>query len=159
MITNIFLPYYTSILTSAWFQASAAKWLRAAFFRVVTQRLVITSHQRFETIGPETSVRNYYHSLLIWQLHILGFPSIVAETWNKRWRTWVEIGRSHVLISTQHRLQLSEVFLSVSSTFRKILGSSPNSTGHEVAQWLRYCATNLKVAGSIPNGVIRIFNW
>jgi hypothetical protein len=26
-----------------------------------------------------------------------------------------------------------------------------------VAQWLRYCATNRKVAGSIPNGVIGIF--
>jgi hypothetical protein len=28
-----------------------------------------------------------------------------------------------------------------------------------VEQWLRYCATNLKVAGSTPDGVIRIFNW
>jgi uncharacterized membrane protein len=27
-----------------------------------------------------------------------------------------------------------------------------------VAQWLRYCATNRKVAGSIPNGVIGIFH-
>jgi hypothetical protein len=26
-----------------------------------------------------------------------------------------------------------------------------------VAQWLRYCATNLKVAGSIPDGVTEIF--
>jgi hypothetical protein len=29
--------------------------------------------------------------------------------------------------------------------------------GHAVAQWLRHCATNLKVAGSIPNGVPRYF--
>jgi hypothetical protein len=27
-----------------------------------------------------------------------------------------------------------------------------------VAQWLRYCATNQKVAGSIPDGVIGIFH-
>jgi hypothetical protein len=27
----------------------------------------------------------------------------------------------------------------------------------EVAQWLRYCATNRKVAGSIPDGVIGFF--
>jgi hypothetical protein len=27
-----------------------------------------------------------------------------------------------------------------------------------VAQWLRYCATNRKVAGSIPDGVIAIFH-
>jgi hypothetical protein len=26
-----------------------------------------------------------------------------------------------------------------------------------VAQWLRYCTTNLKVTGSIPDGVIGIF--
>jgi hypothetical protein len=28
-----------------------------------------------------------------------------------------------------------------------------------VAQWLRYCATNRKVAGSIPDGVMGIFHW
>jgi hypothetical protein len=27
-----------------------------------------------------------------------------------------------------------------------------------VAQWLRYCATNQKVAGSIPDGAIGIFH-
>jgi hypothetical protein len=27
-----------------------------------------------------------------------------------------------------------------------------------VAQWLRYCATNRKIAGSIPDGVIGIFH-
>jgi hypothetical protein len=30
-------------------------------------------------------------------------------------------------------------------------------TGHVVVQWLRHCATNRKVAGSIPDGV-RIFH-
>jgi hypothetical protein len=30
--------------------------------------------------------------------------------------------------------------------------------GTAVAQWLRYCATNRKVAGSIPDGVIGIFH-
>jgi hypothetical protein len=28
-----------------------------------------------------------------------------------------------------------------------------------VAQWLRFCATNLRVTGSIPDGVIGIFRW
>ena len=31
--------------------------------------------------------------------------------------------------------------------------------GAAVAQWLRCCATNRKVAGSIPGGVIGIFHW
>jgi hypothetical protein len=29
--------------------------------------------------------------------------------------------------------------------------------GTAVAQWLRYCATNQKAAGSIPDGVMEIF--
>jgi hypothetical protein len=29
---------------------------------------------------------------------------------------------------------------------------------HAVAQWLRHCATNRKVAGSVPHGVIEIFH-
>jgi hypothetical protein len=32
-------------------------------------------------------------------------------------------------------------------------------SGHAVAQWLRHCATNQKVAGSIPDGVIGIIHW
>ena len=31
--------------------------------------------------------------------------------------------------------------------------------GTAVAQWLRCCATNRKVAGSIPDGVGGIFHW
>jgi hypothetical protein len=34
----------------------------------------------------------------------------------------------------------------------------PENMGHAVAQWLRHCATNRKVAGSIPDGVIGIFH-
>jgi hypothetical protein len=30
--------------------------------------------------------------------------------------------------------------------------------GTAVAQWLRYCATNRKAAGSIPDGVVGIFH-
>jgi hypothetical protein len=30
--------------------------------------------------------------------------------------------------------------------------------GHAVAQWLRHCATNRKVAGLIPDGVIGTFH-
>ena len=33
------------------------------------------------------------------------------------------------------------------------------TTGTAVAQWLRCCATNCKVAGSIPGDVIGIFHW
>jgi hypothetical protein len=33
-----------------------------------------------------------------------------------------------------------------------------NFLGHAVAQWLRHCATNRKVAGSIPDCVLGIFH-
>ena len=33
------------------------------------------------------------------------------------------------------------------------------SVGTALAQWLRCCVTNRKVAGSIPDGVIWIFHW
>ena len=35
----------------------------------------------------------------------------------------------------------------------------PCVLGTAVAQWLRCCATNRKVASSIPDGVIGIFHW
>jgi hypothetical protein len=36
--------------------------------------------------------------------------------------------------------------------------TSNGNLGTAMAQWLRYCVTNRKVAGSIPYGVIRIFH-
>jgi hypothetical protein len=44
--------------------------------------------------------------------------------------------------------------------FLSILGKYHVSVGGPlmVAQWLKYCATNRKVAGSIPDGVIGIFH-
>jgi hypothetical protein len=38
-----------------------------------------------------------------------------------------------------------------------ITGSHGVYMGTAVAQWLRYCATNQKVAGSIPDGVMAFF--
>jgi hypothetical protein len=41
--------------------------------------------------------------------------------------------------------------ISLYSVYRLVLLS-------QVAQWLRYCATNRKVAGLIPDGVMGIFH-
>jgi hypothetical protein len=43
--------------------------------------------------------------------------------------------------------------------FRQIMAEYSKVGGHAVAQWLRHCATNRKVAGSIPDGVAGIFYW
>jgi hypothetical protein len=45
---------------------------------------------------------------------------------------------------------------SVPCTIRSVLCTI---MGTAVAQWLRYCATNRKVAGSIQDGFIGIFHW
>jgi len=50
---------------------------------------------------------------------------------------------------------LSSHFLCTSCDF--VMGNS-EKMGTAVAQWLRRCATNRKVAGSIPAGVIGIFH-
>jgi hypothetical protein len=39
-----------------------------------------------------------------------------------------------------------------------VLGTDLSCWGHVVVQWLRHCATNQKVAGLIPDGVIGIFH-
>jgi hypothetical protein len=39
----------------------------------------------------------------------------------------------------------------------ELFGTTEHLKGTAVAQWLRYCATNRKVADSIPDGVIGIF--
>ena len=41
----------------------------------------------------------------------------------------------------------------------QILKKVYSTWGTAVAQWLRCCATNQKVTGSIPDGVIGIFHW
>jgi hypothetical protein len=50
----------------------------------------------------------------------------------------------------------------VIGTLSQTIGCIPEKYNMEmgiaVTQWLRYCATNRKVAGSIPDGVIGIFH-
>ena len=53
-----------------------------------------------------------------------------------------------------HGEKYKHLFLSIYISFslvHQLLGTA-------VAQWLRCCATNRKVAGSIPDGVIGIFH-
>ena len=45
----------------------------------------------------------------------------------------------------------------INRTWENIKENIQTSAGTAVAQWLRCCATNRKVAGSIPAGVSRFF--
>jgi hypothetical protein len=49
-------------------------------------------------------------------------------------------------------------YRNAADNFGKIIIIFVRDWGHGVAQWLRHCATNRKVTGSIPDGVIGIFH-
>ena len=61
----------------------------------------------------------------------------------------------HIYIPTLHRSDVCQIDSSISIYI--ILHMIYVET--VVAQWLRCCATNWKVAGSIPDGVTGIFHW
>jgi hypothetical protein len=54
--------------------------------------------------------------------------------------------------------RLNDSYRTGTSNLSELLKIIMLSMGTAVAQWLRYCATNRKVAGSIPDGVIGIFH-
>jgi hypothetical protein len=53
------------------------------------------------------------------------------------------------------RFQKTASFITAGSVYAYIIAFN---TRNAVTQWLRHCATNRKVAGSIPDGVIGIFH-
>ena len=70
--------------------------------------------------------------------------------------------RSTLDWDTDHRPEHSvprDYTLPVPNAITTILLCIYHIWGTAVAQWLRCCATNRKVAGSIPDGVIGIFHW
>jgi hypothetical protein len=56
-------------------------------------------------------------------------------------------------------LSLKFVIIFARTTLPPFCLSYPIPLATAVAQWLRYCATNRNVAGSIPDGVTGIFHW
>jgi hypothetical protein len=54
-------------------------------------------------------------------------------------------------------LSISGIFI-LTFLFQHFVLDTSTTRGTAVAQWLRYCATNHKVTGSIPDGVFGIFH-
>jgi hypothetical protein len=60
-------------------------------------------------------------------------------------------------ITVEHNVALNKTFLYVQSNTHSRVSVLILYDLHAVAQWLRHCATNLKVAGSIPDGFTEFF--
>jgi hypothetical protein len=61
------------------------------------------------------------------------------------WSLWQYLGRTTNCENTHYMIFFSVYFFLIGGTRWR--------------SWLRYCATNRKVVGSIPNGAIGIFHW
>jgi hypothetical protein len=59
----------------------------------------------------------------------------------------------HIILQTNYT---SYIHMFRPLLWKAILLKLQEQVRHAVAQWLRHCATNRKVAGSIPDGVITI---
>jgi len=87
---------------------------------------------------------------IVWVCHMRG-QNIRRQCGNKEVREWKNTGMSR---TTTFR-----------SKTNRICDGGPirlwyyNVVGTAVVQWLMCCATNRKVAGSIPDSVIGIFHW
>ena len=69
--------------------------------------------------------------------------------------TWIWLSNLQMETDNSGKLQVTGAFVTVCLEIRLGIWR----LGTAVAQWLKCCATNRKVAGSIPDGVIGIFHW
>jgi hypothetical protein len=115
-------------------------WLRAVLYVVNDYLLTVFNLKFFKACNLSLPLSQYKHRLSItktsWLLLLTQIIAVIYENWPTETNS-----PQHV---KYHMLNL---------TFR-----GPRSLSiFPVAQWLRCCATNRKVAGSIPDCVIGIF--
>jgi len=81
------------------------------------------------------------------QLHAFLNSMLDGREWSNSWTCCYARGVEGPTASTNRE----------PAGFKQLDGIKENE-GAKVAQWLRCCATNRKIAGSIPDGVIGIFH-
>jgi len=131
---------------------------------------------RFELHASGSSVfRNKQQSLLlclgakILPRGRLVWPTIRC-TWSSLLKTsawtfsfsasqYASSARITVLVQVWYGTPMSRLLSQYGSTSHLLLCEVSKHMGTAVAQSLRCCATNWKVASSIPDGVIGIFHW
>jgi hypothetical protein len=63
-----------------------------------------------------------------------------------------------VALGGPHARRMPHIFICGFTGCIILFHIASQTAGHAVAQWLRHCATNWTVAGSIPDVVIGIFH-
>ena len=126
----------------------------AHFISFVFFRSFLTSPSHRDLGLPAGLPVNGFHLCILFTMLVSGILFMCPNQLN-RWGCW------SLLPVTHDRMKLwlqpfARIILHLFSWDSSLFPCSPN-TRTAVAQWLRCCATNWKVAGSIPDGVIGIF--
>jgi hypothetical protein len=97
------------------------------------------------------------HSCITLPFILVPFISTVFKF---RWRCFIDcIGYSEGYLFSKIFHTLIGLSLQILMYFYVLFPSFLCNRGTRWRSWLRHCATNRKVAGSIPYGVIWIFHW
>jgi len=104
---------------------------------------IITAHAKYITDNVYYGRLNLAQISNGFQLNLV--PTVYIKTCQAIWYSTV-----HLSTATCISKNITPNFIILFFQVRLILGTA-------VAQWLRCCTTNRKVAGSIPAGVIGIF--
>ena len=132
-----------------------------------------TERYRFDCYRPARLVfpsRSQYVAFL-WYYSVVGVKGKMRKDTEFWWGNLLQI--VHLEVGRSRRITVVEVEGIGWTVHRTVSGLCPTfglyqqkicftvqyASGITVAQWLRCCATNRKVTGSIPDGVIGIFHW
>jgi hypothetical protein len=97
---------------------------------------------------PDAEISTFYHTVISCSD---GFQGVYCCLWprNILWN----------IVCTLCLLAIQHLCVCICWKHETHMPYLPYTVGHAVVQWLRHCATNWKVVGLIPDGVIRIFHW
>ena len=136
LVTRLSQPYHQQATSSVHYTTSCKHSL-----------VLLRIHQQAtSSVHYATSCK---HSLVLLRIHQQATSSVHYTTGCKH--------SAVLLIARNELIELTNKLLSL----HVVVCLYPYSIvlmGTAVAQWLRYCATNRRVAGSIPAGVIGIFH-
>ena len=115
---------------------------------------------------PVKTQYEFFLSLMhaVWPTHLIIFDMSTQITFSEEYKSWnLSLWNFMHPLCTSTWAQISFPAPFFTNTlglcYSLNLRDHISHQGTAVAQWLGCCATNQKVTGSIPDGVIGIFHW